>query len=85
MSYGVGCRHVSDSALLWLWCRPAATALIWPQVWELSYDADSALKKTEKKKNKVEENFESRELAKLEISQKDLKKGRAILLYCVDA
>ena len=28
MSYGVGFRHGSDVALLWLWRRPAATALI---------------------------------------------------------
>ena len=27
-SCGVGCRHSSDSVLLWLWQRPAATALI---------------------------------------------------------
>ena len=26
--YGVGCRHGSDLVLLWLWHRPAATALI---------------------------------------------------------
>ena len=28
MSGGIGCRHSSDLALLWLWCRPAAMALI---------------------------------------------------------
>ena len=28
MSCSVGCRHCSDLVLLWLWCRPAATALI---------------------------------------------------------
>ena len=27
-SCGVGGRRGSDSVLLWLWCRPAATALI---------------------------------------------------------
>ena len=26
MSCGVGGRHVLDSELLWLWCRPAAAA-----------------------------------------------------------
>ena len=30
MSCGVGRRLGSDPALLWLWCRPAATALIRP-------------------------------------------------------
>ena len=28
MSCGVGHRRGSDPALLWLWCRPVATALI---------------------------------------------------------
>ena len=28
VSCGVGCRHSSDLALPWLWCRPAAVALI---------------------------------------------------------
>ena len=28
---GVGCRCGSDPELLWLWCRPAAVALIRPQ------------------------------------------------------
>jgi len=30
VSCGVGCRHGSDPALLWLWYRPEATALIQP-------------------------------------------------------
>ena len=28
MSCGIGCRHGSDPALLWLWCRPSAIAPI---------------------------------------------------------
>ena len=36
MSYGVGCRRGSDSALLWLCCRPAAVAPIQPLAWELT-------------------------------------------------
>ena len=28
ISYGADCRHDSDPALLWLWQRPAAAALI---------------------------------------------------------
>ena len=35
MSCGVGCRCGVDPALLWLWCRPVATALIQPLDWEL--------------------------------------------------
>ena len=31
--------------MLWLWCRPAAAALIWPLTWELSFAADAAIKR----------------------------------------
>ena len=50
MSYGVGQRHSSDSAFLWLCCRPAATALIQPLTWEPLYATGSALKRTKTKK-----------------------------------
>ena len=33
------------SGLLWLWCRPAATALIWLLTWELPYAVSAALKR----------------------------------------
>ena len=49
MSCGVGRRHRSDLAFLWLWCRPAATALIRPLAWEPPYARGVALK-TKKKK-----------------------------------
>ena len=53
MSCGVGCRHGSDSKLLWLWWRPAATAPIQPLAWEPPYAAGAALqKKKQKKKTK---------------------------------
>ena len=51
MSCGVGCRRGSDPALLWLWCRPAAIALIPPLAWELPYAAPVALKQTNKNNN----------------------------------
>ena len=37
--------------LLWVWCRLAATAPIWPLTWELPYAVDVALKKKQNKKN----------------------------------
>ena len=43
MSCCVGRRHGLDPALLWLWCRPAAVALIGPQ----PYATGAALKKKE--------------------------------------
>ena len=48
MSCGVGHRHGSNPALPWLWCRPAATALIRPLALEPP-DAESAALKTKKK------------------------------------
>ena len=50
MSCGVGRRRGSDLVLLWLWYRPAATALIRPLAWEPPYAAGAALEKTKKKK-----------------------------------
>ena len=49
MSCGVGRRRSSDPELLWLWCRPAATALIRPLAWEPPYATSVALEKTKKK------------------------------------
>ena len=48
MSYGVGCRCVSDLALLWLWHRPAATAPIRPLAGEPPYAKGVALKKQQR-------------------------------------
>ena len=44
VSCGVGCRHGSDLALLWLWCRPAGAAPIRSLAWELPYATSAALK-----------------------------------------
>ena len=48
MNCGVGHRHSSDLALLWLWSRPAAPIL--PLAWELPYATGAAPKKQKKKK-----------------------------------
>ena len=50
MSCGVGCRHSSDPALLWLWPKLAAVALFQPLAQEPPYAMGAALKKAEKKK-----------------------------------
>ena len=57
MSYGIGRRCSLDLALLWLWCRPEATAPIWLLAWEPLYATGAALKskiKIKKKKQKIE-------------------------------
>ena len=48
MSCGVVRRLGLDLVLLWLWCRPAAIAPIWPLAWEPPYAAGGALKKKTK-------------------------------------
>ena len=58
MSCGVGRRHGSDPVLLWLWCRPAAVALIRLLVWEPPYAMGVALKsKSKKDGGELEEEF----------------------------
>lgn len=48
----VGCRCGSDLVLLWLWCQPAAAALIQPLAWKFPYAAGIDLRKKKKKKDK---------------------------------
>ena len=50
MSCGVG-RCSSDPTLLWLWSRPAATALIRPLGWEPPFAVSAALKRPKKINN----------------------------------
>ena len=55
MNYGVGCRHASDLALLGLWYRLAAAALIQPLASELPYATGIVLKRPKKKKKRERE------------------------------
>ena len=52
MSCGVGKRQGLDLALLWLWCRPEATAPIQSPAWEPPYAKGAALKRQKKKKKR---------------------------------
>ena len=45
-------QWVKDLALLWLWCRPAATAPIIPLAWEPPYAVGTALEKEKRQKKK---------------------------------
>ena len=53
MSWGVGHRCGSDSALLWLWCRPATTASIRPLTWEPPCASGNCPRKDKKTKQKT--------------------------------
>ena len=57
VSSGVGCTCSSDPALLWLCCRLAAVAPVWPLAWEPPYAMGVALKS--KNKNKKTQKTES--------------------------
>ena len=50
MSCGVGRGCASYPELLWLWCRPAATAPVRPLPWESPYAVGADLKRQKKKK-----------------------------------
>ena len=52
VSYSVDCRRGSKLALMWLWHRPVATALILPLAWEPPYAVGTALKRQKTKTNK---------------------------------
>ena len=60
MSCCVGHRRGSDPVLLWLWWRPAPTALIPPLAWEHPHAVGSALEKTKQKKKKKRETEKER-------------------------
>ena len=51
VSSGIGCRHTLNLALLWLWHRPMAIALIQPLAWEFPYPVGVALKRQQQQKN----------------------------------
>ena len=54
MSCGVGCRHGSDPALLWFWCRLSAIAPFRPLAWEPPYAAGAAQEMGKRQKDKKE-------------------------------
>ena len=59
MTCGIGHRHSSDPALLWLWYRPAAVALIGSLVWEHPYASGAALKRKKKREREREREKET--------------------------
>ena len=48
----MGCRRGSDTALLWLWCRLAAAALVGLLGWEPLYATGAAQEKAKRQKKK---------------------------------
>ena len=67
MSCGVGHRCDLDPELLWLWRRPAATALIRSLAWEPPYAAAAALERQKKKKKKKKKDTHKKTNKKMHI------------------
>ena len=65
MSCGVGHSLGRDLALLWLWYRPAAIALILCLAWEPPYAARVALKRKKEKQRESVVGMEKVEVARL--------------------
>ena len=65
---GVSRRHGSDPVLLWLWCRPAATAPIRPPSLGTSTCCECSPQKTKKKKQKRSEFINCHQVSNLESS-----------------
>ena len=59
MRCGIGGRWGLDPELLWLRCRPAAAAPIWPLTWKLPHALGAALKKQKERKEGREEGRKS--------------------------
>ena len=57
-------QWVKDPALLWLWCRLAAVALIPPLAWEPPYASSAALKIKRRKKRQKEKKRNGEEILK---------------------
>ena len=49
-------QWVQDLALLWLWCRLVAVALIRPLAWEPPYATGAALEKAKRQKKEKKKN-----------------------------
>ena len=85
VSCGVGHRLASGLVLLWLWCRPAATAPVWPLAWELPYavGADLKSKKARRKEGRTDGRTDRRTDGRKEgRKERKRKKSHRILLAC---
>ena len=78
VSCGVGRRHGWDPVLLWLWCRPAAVALIRPLAWEPPYASREALKRKKKRKERGVKNV----LSLKTLDDFRIVKGKQVPLAC---
>jgi len=69
-------RHGSDPALLWLWCRPVATAPIRPLAWEPPYGTGAVLEKAKRQEKKERKREREREKGRKEGREEERKKER---------
>ena len=79
MSCGVGHRRGSDPALLWLWRRLVATALIGPLAWEPPYAMGGALEKAKIQKKKKKKNFQENRSSHCGAAETNLTRNHEVL------
>ena len=83
MICGIGHRLDSDLAMLWLWHRQAATALIRPLAWKPPYAAAAALKRqTRQKKKKKKHILKSTFYTCLSINMNITQSTVSIIVHC---
>ena len=75
MNCGVDHRPGSDPVLLWLWCRPAATAPIQLLVWKPPYATGCSPKK---KKKQTLKRKKKKQTLKKKKKKKPAKKKRSV-------
>ena len=69
MSCGIGRRRGLDLALLWLWRRLVATALIGPLAWETPYAAGAAQEMAKRQKKKKKQKKQNKKIPKNKIQE----------------
>jgi len=83
VSCGEGCRLGLDLALLWLWSRLTATALIRPLAWEPPYAWSAALKGQKTKKKRKTPQCRINIILKFHNIDKDIRSLGFIFNHCV--
>ena len=76
-------QWVKDPTLLWLWCRPAAAALIGPLAWEPPYAMGAALEKAKRQKTKQKKTMPANVVSRKHNVVRDRKKESCLRIHTV--
>ena len=84
MCCGIGHRQDSDPKLLWLWCRPAATAPIRPLAWEPPFALGAALEKAKRQKINKQTNKQKTKKNKTETKTRKQAAKEVFVTYFIE-